>query len=89
MMARLRYSLEEAKQAATQIAIEAIGMVETDYPARLISVAPDRAARQGLASKHPTRWMAVFVCHDPEMVLDGGETFVSVDLETRTGEILS
>ncbi len=40
MMARLRYSLEEAKQAATQIAIEAIGTLETGYPARLISVSP-------------------------------------------------
>ncbi len=87
-MTRLRYSLAEAKQAATEIAIEAIGTLNTIHPARLVSISPDRTAPQGIASKHPTRWIVAFVCHDPEVVLDGGEIFVSVDLETKTGEVL-
>jgi hypothetical protein len=88
MMARLRYSFEEAKEVATQIATNTMQTLETSHSPRLISVSPDNTARQGTASKHPTRWIAVFVCHDPAIVLDGGETFVAVDLESRTGEVL-
>ena len=87
-MTRLRYTLAEAKQAATDIAIEALGPLNSNHPARIVSVSPDHTAPQGIASKHPTRWIVAFVCHDPEVAVDGGETFISVDLETRTGEVV-
>ena len=87
-MPRLRYSLEDAKEAATEIAIEAIRGLSTFQTARLISVSPDKLSGQGHSSKHPSRWIAMFVWHDPSVILDGGETFVAVDLESKTGKVL-
>lgn len=88
MMPRLRYSFEEAREAATKIALEAILGLSTTQAARLISVSPDRLSGQGHSSKHPTRWIAMFVWHDPSIILDGGETFVAVDLESNSGKVL-
>ena len=87
-MTRLRYTLDEARAAATGIAKRVIQCVDANQTARLISIRPDRMATQGLSSKHPTRGLAMFVWHDPNVTLDGGETFVAIDLESQTGEIV-
>jgi len=86
-MVRLRYSLEEAKLAASKIANDAIQGLDAFRSASLISVTPDRVVPQGTSSKHPTRWIAMYVCHDPNVVLDGGETFGVIDLESQTAEV--
>lgn len=41
------------------------------------------ATPQGASSKHPTVWSVCFVFSPPEIVMDGGELFVLVDLETE------
>lgn len=82
-MARQRYSREQAQ-------IEAIRRAEAfavDWPDRgrsqLRGAFPNTGVPPSQASKHPVAWLVVFAPVPPEGgVIDGGELFVAVDLES-------
>ena len=82
-MARLRYSQEEAQAEATRRA-EAFVAGRPDLAKwRHRGTHPDTLVPPSRASKHPVAWVAVFVPAPPDGgVIDGGELFVAVDLES-------
>ncbi len=82
-MARLRYSRAEAQAEATRRA-EAFVAERTDRDQwQRRSTFPDSTATPSRASKHPVAWIAVFAWVPPDGgVVDGGELFVAVDLES-------
>lgn len=81
-MARLRYTLEEARAKATALALEFAAGQAWGQLARCASANPSWV-RQGTSSKHPTVWSVCFVFNPSDVVMDGGEIFVDVDLETE------
>ncbi|MDB5310755.1 MAG: hypothetical protein JWO38_4957 [Gemmataceae bacterium] len=82
-MARLRYSRTEA-QAEAQRRAEAFVADRPDRDQwRLRGTSPNTLVPPSRASKHPVAWVAVFAPVPPDGgVIDGGELFVAVDLET-------
>jgi hypothetical protein len=45
---------------------------------------PDGLEPKSSASKHPVAWIVVFApCQSHEVVMDGGELFVKVNIETK------
>jgi hypothetical protein len=51
--------------------------------ARCIGAFADAFTQRSASSKHPVVWSVGFVFHPPDVVMDGGELFVAVNLETR------
>ena len=82
-MARLRYSREEAQAESVRRA-EAIVADRPDRDQwRLRGAFPNPPVPPSKASKHPVAWMVLFAPVPPEGgVIDGGELFVAVDLES-------
>jgi len=84
-MARLRYTLVEAKEEATRRAMEFVaGRVDRD---RLLhrQTHPLSSAARSRASKHPMVWWVSFAPIQQEgTVTDGGEVIVEVNLETNS-----
>jgi hypothetical protein len=82
-MARLRYSWLEAQAEATRRA-ESFMAVRPDRDRfRLRGAGPDTLVPPSQASKHPVAWVVMYAPVPPEGgVIDGGELFVTVDLES-------
>jgi hypothetical protein len=79
---RLRFTLKEAEAEATRLAAEFIAARPGYSSARCKGAVPDRCAPRSRSSKHPLTWLVCFVFHPPEVIMDGGELFVAVNLET-------
>lgn len=84
-MARVRYSLAEARAEATRRSAAFVAARPDRDEWRHFSTRPDPMAAPGRASKHPVAWIAWFAPVPPEGgVIDGGELRVAVDLEFGT-----
>lgn len=81
-MSRLRYTYTEAQQEATRLATEYLSKLPGAEKARLKGVQPDNTAPKSRATKFPVVWSVCFVFHPPDVVMDGGELFLKVNVET-------
>ena len=82
-MPRLRYTRAEAEAEATRRATALIARTPGLSSCRCIRALPDPFAPAGHASKHPVAWVVLFAAPlPPGHVIDGGELFVNVNLET-------
>jgi hypothetical protein len=84
---RLRFTLADAEAEATRLATEFVTRLPHSASARHVRTVPDGTAPQSSSSKHPVAWCVMFVYHPLEVVMDGGELFVAVNLETKTAYI--
>lgn len=83
-MARLRFTLEEARGEAERLAIEYVKKMPNTEKARMIhGAAPSLSEPKSSASKFPVIWSVAFVFHPPDVVMDGGELIVRVNIETK------
>ena len=82
-MPRLRFSYEEARTRAEELARVFVASQSWGDTGRCKGAMPLGLTLQGSSSKHPTVWSVCFVFHPPSVVMDGGELFVTVDLETE------
>lgn len=82
-MARLRYSLAAAQAEATRRAAAFVAGRPDRDELRHRGTYPDSLVSPSRVSKHPVAWVAVFAPIPAEgCVIDGGELFVTVDLES-------
>lgn len=82
-MGRLRYSRAEAEAEATRRAERFVADRPDREVLRHCGTYPDWVVPPSPASKHPVAWVAVFAPIPPDGgVIDGGELFVVVDLES-------
>jgi hypothetical protein len=82
-MSRLRFSRAEAEAEATRLASEYVAGLAGTSTVRCIRAYPDATALRSHNSKHPVAWLVVFKASQPPgVVVDGGELFVAVDLDT-------
>jgi hypothetical protein len=85
---RLRYSLTEARAEATRRAEAFLAGRPDRDEFRLRGAHPDSLVPPSRASKHPVAWVVVYAPVPPEGgVIDGGELFVAVDLESGTVDL--
>lgn len=89
-MARLRYSRAEAEVEATRRA-EAFVANRPDRDQWRYGVTyPDSLRPPSRSSEHPLAWVVVFTPIPPEgCIIDGGELFVGVDLESGSVAVRS
>jgi len=85
LVSRLRFTRDEAECEAKRLATEFVAGLSNANGAQCRSVSPDGWAPKRRSSKHPVAWVVVFVFppSDPHVVQDGGELFISVDLESK------
>ena len=85
-MARLRYTLEQARARAERLAVDyAADQAWWNERMELLGAQPVAGAVQGTSSKHPTVWSIGFKPRLPgTTVMDGGDVWVRVDLETES-----
>ena len=87
-MARLRYSRAEAEAEATRRAEAFVADRPDRDQWRHRGTVPQTGVPSGRASKHPVAWVAAFAPVPPDgSVIDGGELFVAVDLESGAVEV--
>jgi len=83
-MPRLRFSREEAEAEARRLATEFVSCLPGVERLQCRSAMPDGLEPKSSASKHPVAWIVVFApCQSHEVVMDGGELFVKVNIETK------
>ena len=82
-MVRLRFTLAEAEEEATRLATEYVTRQPNTENARLHHVSPVKSAPKSAASKHPVVWCVSFVFHPPDVIIDGGELMLDVNVETK------
>jgi hypothetical protein len=81
MMGRLRFTREQAQHEAARRASEFVSGLPNCAGFRLRGTHPDTTVSPSRNSKHPVAWLVVFA-FDPPGVMDGGELFVAVNLES-------
>ena len=82
-MARLRFTLEQARAEASRRAVEYVYGLPHWAGALHRGTFPDGSVPLSRSSKHPTAWITVFAFEPPEgATMDGGELFIAVNLET-------
>jgi hypothetical protein len=87
-MPRLRFTRAEAEGEALRLATEFVAKLPGSESDRCVGIVPDAMTPQSNASKHPVVWVAIFKTPQPHgEVMDGGELFVTVNLETNTVNI--
>ncbi len=82
-MPRLGFTRAEAEAEAVRLATEFVAGLPGAASARCIGASADRSRSRSATGKHPVAWSVGFVFHPPGVVMDGGELFVAVDLETK------
>ena len=84
-MARVQHSKAEAQAEATRRATAFIAERDDRDYWRHISTTPDTVGPQRRTAKSPVVWVAMYAPILPSAgVIDGGELFVVVDLESDT-----
>jgi hypothetical protein len=82
-MGRLRFTREQAQLEAARRASEFVYGLPSCTGLKLRGTHPDTTVPQSVASKHPLAWVVVFSLDLPDgAVIDGGELFVAVNLES-------
>jgi hypothetical protein len=82
-MGRLRFTREDAQHEAARRASEFVSGLPSCKGLRLRGTHPDTTVPQSSASKHPVAWVVVFSLDLPDgAVMDGGELFVAVNLDS-------
>ncbi|WP_145098554.1 hypothetical protein [Anatilimnocola aggregata] len=81
-MPRLRYSFPEAQAEAVRLATEYIRQQPKMEGARL-GAQPNKVAPKSATSKIPVMWVVVVVFHPPDVVMDGGDLVLDVNIETK------
>ncbi len=83
-MGRLRFTREQAQREAERRASEFVCGLPNCAGVRLWGAHPDRTVPQSRSSKHPVAWVVVLASDPPDGggLMDGGEMFVAVDLES-------
>ena len=84
---RLRFTLEEMENVAIRLAIEHMRSVDPSGSSLCLGAVPDKGAPKSRCSKHPVVWSVGFVWHAPEVVLDGGDLWVQVNVETQSAVV--
>ena len=82
-MPRLRFSRDEAEAEATRRARSLVAGLPGASSARCKGAVPDPSAPRSRRAKPPVAWLVAFVFHPPEVIMDGGELWVAVNLETE------
>jgi len=83
-MTRLRFTRTEAEAEATRLASELVAVLPGASSVQCVGAYPDTTAPRSHSSKHPVNWSVVFKAPQPPgVVMDGGELFVTVNLETK------
>jgi hypothetical protein len=83
-MARLRFTREEAEAEAMRRASEFVSVLPGASTDQCVGAYPDTTAMRSRSSKHPVAWLVVFKTPlPPGVVMDSGELFVTVNLETN------
>lgn len=84
-MPRLRHTLEEARNLAELLADKLIASTSWGSSLQSLGASPATLDTQGNSSKHPTRWIVTCKPRLPQgSTVDGGEVFVSLDLESES-----
>lgn len=84
-MTRLRFTRVEAEAEATRLASEFVARLPGCTTDRCVGAFPDKSAPPSPASKHPVAWLVLFKAPTPPgAAMDGGELFVTVNLEAKT-----
>jgi hypothetical protein len=82
-MARIRFTRQQAHAEASRRAEQFVAGLSNCANLRLRGCIPDSRVPQSRSSKHPLAWVAVFAMGSIEdCVIDGGELFITVDLES-------
>jgi hypothetical protein len=82
-MGRLRFTRQQAQNEAARRASEFLSGLPSCTGFRLQGTHPDTTVARSHNSKHPVAWLVVFRLDQPDGgVMDGGELFVAVDLES-------
>lgn len=82
-MGRIRFTREQAQDEAARRASDFVSGLPNYAGLRLHGTHPDTTMPQSRNSKHPAAWLVVFAFDPPDCrVMDGGELFVAVDLES-------
>jgi hypothetical protein len=79
---RLWFTRAEAQAEAKRRATEFVAGLPGGASARYIGASPDPFAHRSRCTKHSVSWVVAFKFHPPEMIMDGGDLLVTVDLET-------
>jgi hypothetical protein len=79
---RLRFTRAEAEGEAIQRATEVVATLPSGKSVQCVGAFPDWTAAPSRSSKHPVAWVAIFTT--PGDIMDGGELFVTVNLDTNT-----
>ena len=86
-LSRLRLTREEMAAEATRLATAFVKTLPESQSARCIGAHPDTFAPKSSSSKFSVVWTVGFVLHPPDVVVDGGELLVSVDIEKQSATI--
>jgi len=82
-MERIRFTRAQAQNEASRRATEFVSELPSCTGFRLRGAHPDTTMPKSQSSKHPIAWLVVFGLDQPDgSVMDGGELFVAVDLES-------
>jgi len=82
-MGRLRFTRQQAQNEAARRASEFVSGLPGYTDFRLQGTHPDTTVPKSHNSKHPVAWLVVFRFDQRAGgVIDGGELFVAVDLES-------
>jgi hypothetical protein len=79
----LRFTRRQAEAEAICLSTEFVSDLPDAASSRCIGAYADEMAPKSRSTKIPVVWVVGFVFHPPEVVMDGGELFVTVDLETK------
>ena len=82
-MARLRFTIKEAERESERLATDYLRLLPNTESARFNGALPDRTASKSSATKIPVVWVVSFVFHPSEVVMDGGELILDVNIETK------
>jgi len=80
---RLRYTRAQAEAEAILLATEFVSGLPGAVSGRCTGAHPDRMAPMSGSTKHPVVWVVIFAFHPPEVLMDGGELSLTVNLETK------
>ena len=83
-MPRLRFTRAEAEAEAIRLATAFVASLPGAESEQCVGAVPDSMAAPSRSSKHPVAWIVIFKASQPSgVMMDGGELFIVVNLETN------
>ncbi len=85
-MPRLRYNLAEARDAAIRLAAAYVAKLPGANKIEFSDASASPMAPHSNSSKHPVIWSVCYrpIRSNPNVVVDGGELLLNVDIEAKT-----